>query len=201
MSEPSRAFTIQSLIFLRDEYESYLRFVPLFRSAVADAYQSSQIDPISFRLLSGLSGVAFIPSACLSLFALRFSELTNFSFRVLQASSVLSIYQPKTNSTKQIDNSFLYNALAGLDISEDTRLLLISYSSLRLQISLAYRRLSFVRPDDIQDFTHIFRHLSTSWLFSKGVDRAILSKRLGHASPDTVERYIRPYSSFSLYSF
>ena len=66
----------------------------------------------------------------------------------------------------------------------------VSYDHLKNSIRQAKKRANITPVNEILDLTHIFRHLTATYMHKKGIEIDIISEKLGHLNKDTTLQYI-----------
>jgi integrase len=168
-------------------------------SAISKAAENQYIDCISFRICRSVNYLATLPCTLLALFSLRYSELFDLDFNELRTKKRIKIYQGKNKSFKWHDNTYLYDSLSHLDFDFTSPIVVVTYDYIKRQIRKAKASAGLRTSTKILDDTHLFRHLTASWLNHLNCSDKEISKRLGHKDPISNQSYIHPWNELFTY--
>lgn len=185
----------RSLLITRAVLNSHRRIFNCFKEAVIEASHNQFIDPLSPLIINRLNYLAIVPCSLLSLFSCRWSELDQFDLMSLRTKKRLGLQQPKTNKKRWVDNSYLYSHLSNIDEPDKLPLVACTYDFVRIQIKKVKIGFNVCFEKKVQDETHIFRHLTASYMAHLGCNLSDISKRLGHQKEESTLGYIHDWDS------
>jgi len=146
--------------------------------------------PLTFKILNSVPSLAFVPCFVLAWTLIRINEIEQIDIPGLKSLSDISIKSSKSDHIKSVSPLHSYKLKTLNAVPNNTRILVISYDSLKNSIKSARSQHKIVIGDSALDCTHIFRHLEASWMFKCGLDLNIISARLGHKLNLTTKQYI-----------
>jgi len=154
-------------------------------------YRSSfNFAPEIYKILDFCPSLSFVPCFMLSYTLCRINELDQISVMLLKSYSEIKIVSSKSDHTRFIPcfNKYKLNTL--LAVPDSTKIMIVSYDSLKSTINSCKSYFKIDLPPDILSSTHIFRHLQSSWLYANGVPIDDISYKLGHIMNKTTFKYI-----------
>jgi integrase len=152
--------------------------------------KANRLDPVTLRILSGVSGAARLPVALLAATKCRWSELDHIDLIDLIKGEEVLVLQPKTGFYREIRlnaSSFPIGVFTKLSNANPTRL---GYDAVRHAVTQAIPYEILTTLDSRTSSTHIFRHLHATWMFLHKYPLHTISADLGHASELSVFSYL-----------
>lgn len=146
--------------------------------------------PLTRDIFAKLPPLCFSASFLLAYLKCRFSELSQIKITDLKNGLPFEIKSSKSSHIRHIKPFPLFKKDILLNIPNKTPVVLVSYNQLKMSIRRARAEVFKFHVPDIQDCTHIFRHLEASHLRFQKVPMIDISYKLGHLNPKTTSRYI-----------
>jgi len=146
--------------------------------------------PLTLKILNSVPSLAFAPCFVLAWTLIRINEISQIDLPGLKSLSDILIKSSKSDHIKTVSPLHSYKIKTLNAVPNHTRILVISYDSLKNSIKSARSQHDIVIGNSALDCTHIFRHLEASWMFKCGVDPHTISSRLGHKMDATTRQYI-----------
>lgn len=141
-------------------------------------------------ILRFVPSLCFVPCFFLSYTCCRVGELKQIKMSYIKNREPFQIKSSKSDHLKTITPLNVFKPKLLRSISLKTKIVVVSYDHLKNSIRQAKKRANIKTYDNILDLTHIFRHLTATDLFEKGVDLSVISEKLGHINPESTKLYI-----------
>ena len=186
---PSQIRNVSLFPYL-DDLNRHRLLIPLFQRIVAYCHNIFLIDPASFRLISSVDPLFYIPCSLLSIFSLRYCELLQINLTDLTTKKKFLVLQEKVNTSKEVDNTVCFDFLNPIKLDLDTPLICCTYTSLCSAIKKAQFICDIKLRENALCATHFFRHAWASWANYNNLDKEKIRARLGHTSLDSLDAYI-----------
>jgi site-specific recombinase XerD len=121
---------------------------------------------------------------------LRFSDVVSLDLKSVISQKSFTVIQKKTkNKIRQPFIIFSENLVQKfLSIDEWPRF--CNYNLLKTDLTRLRIQLLPAGAKDFNSLTHIFRHLDSSFLLSRGYSKKFLSDLLGHVATESINSYI-----------
>jgi len=191
----------RNLVVTLDNLNQHRKLSLCFQSALLQSKIDGATDDLTYDLIMSLDPICRIPCVCLSLLGLRWSDLTNLNLEILSKNNFISVIQSKTSRTKRIDNTYIYRELKDSHPDPNIPIIVCTYEHVRKDIRNK-RRFTRIRiPKDCMDETHIFRHLTASWMNHQAFPISAISKKLGHINKESTLKYIHNWEEIQTGKF
>lgn len=141
-------------------------------------------------ILSYVPCLCFVPCFLLAYTCCRVGELKQISLDDILKNNALIIKSSKSKHIRSIKPFEPWNPHLLSSINPDTMMIVVSYDHLKNSIRQAKKRANVPPIDNILDLTHIFRHLTATFLHNRGDDISSIGEKLGHLNIDTTKQYI-----------
>lgn len=146
--------------------------------------------PVTIDILNNLPLLSFVPAFFQVWCLCRFSEIKQISVQDIKKFNNFEIKSTKSTFVKSVDHLPILLLNNVKSIKDRTKILVVSYDSYKNSIKECLNILNFLPKKNIQNCTHIFRHLEASFLYSRGVPVPDISYKLGHQNENTTLEYI-----------
>jgi len=141
-------------------------------------------------ILRFVPSLCFVPCFLLAYTCCRVGELKQIKISDIKKRKPIIIKSSKSSHVRTVPPLEIFKPKLLRSISLKTMITVVSYDHLKNAIRQAKKRASIHMPNNSLDLTHIFRHLSATYLFNSGVDISTISEKLGHLNPETTKTYI-----------
>ncbi len=188
----------RTLTLTLEGLNKHRKLIPLFQRSMENSMSDDLTDPLTYKLIMSLDPICRIPCICLSLLGLRWSDLQSLTVDHLKIKKRISLIQSKTGQTKSINNKYIFTVLSPQTFDPSIPLVCCTYEHVRKDIQDKRRFASIRIPKACNDATHIFRHLTASWLYHKDFSVMEISKKLGHLNKESTLKYVHNWDEIHI---
>lgn len=146
--------------------------------------------PLTCKILNSVPHLSFAPCFILAWTLIRINEIEQINLPVIKSLTTFKIQSSKSDHIKFISPLLPFKLKTLNAVPNYTRILVISYDSLKNSIKSARSQHNIQIGNSALDCTHIFRHLEASWMSKQKRDIAYISAKLGHKIHKTSLQYI-----------
>jgi len=189
------SFKTASFLTIQDvqRYRRLLNYITLI-------YRNTPIkksfSPLSCSILNLLPPLSFVPAFFQVYTLARYNELSQISIDLLKSREPIVIKSSKSKHIRSILPLPVYKPSLLGSLDPKTFISVSSYDKYKNDIIKAKRYLGLTQEIGILDCTHIFRHIEATFMSLKGIDKKLISYRLGHSNLSTTDKYIHKKSDF-----
>lgn len=141
-------------------------------------------------ILSFVPQLCFVPCFLLAYTCCRVGELKQIKISDIKKSKPIIIKSSKSKHVRSVPALKSWNPDLLRNIDPKVMIVVVSYDHLKNSIRQAKKRANIPPIFNILDLTHIFRHLTATFMNSQGIDISIISDKLGHLNKETTAKYI-----------
>jgi len=141
-------------------------------------------------ILQYLPHLCFVPCFLLAYTCCRVGELKQVCISDLKNRKPILIKSSKSKHIRHVEPLSVFKPDLLESILPSTMICVVSYDHLKNAIRCAKKRANLHPIENILDLTHLFRHLTATYLHRKGVEIEVISNKLGHLNKETTFKYI-----------
>lgn len=149
-----------------------------------------RFDPVSVRICKDVERTAKLQAALLASTGVRYSEMIQLDLVRLVEGGVQEVHMPKTGRTRYVSLDYGKMDVDPAPWAEKATVNRLSYNALSLALSRAIPFSIKKHLDRSHHNTHVFRHLSASWMSAQGASVKEIAGWLGHSSEQAALSYL-----------
>ncbi|MCK5561931.1 MAG: site-specific integrase [Thermoplasmata archaeon] len=149
-----------------------------------------EFPPSADLILKYVPQLCFVPCFFLAYTLCRVGELKQISITDIIKRKPFEIKSSKSKHVRIVPPLLDFSPALRNSIHPKTFIYVVSYDHLKNAIRGSKIRSKLAPIENILDLTHIFRHLSATFMFNNCVDIDTISYKLGHMNKDTTLKYI-----------
>lgn len=174
------------------QVEHELHVASYIQECLSQMYLDDEIDPVTMGIVLDTQRLAKLQVNILAATTLRWKELKTLDLRWFLSGSSQRCKQYKTDSYRSIPGLSSPIWLETPDWNETMSFQRLAYDAVRRAIIKATPDHIKRKLADVNDSTHIFRHLRASWMHLHGSSVDEIADFFGHANTESTEAYIHP---------